>query len=66
MVINDVYNLLTKIILFQDFDILFDFTSSLLSDVTNHVMILGSRGGFKFQSKKYLIAPLLRVSTHCI
>ena len=61
------YNLLTKIIIFQDFDILlFEFTFSILSDVTNHVMVMGSKGGFKFQSTKNVIAPVLRDSIHCI
>ena len=68
MVINNVYSLLTKIILLQDFHILllFEFTSSILSDVTNHVMVMGSKGGFKFQSTKNVIAPVLRDSIHCI
>lgn len=39
--------------------IICDFTFSLPSNVTNHnFMILGSRGGFKFQSKRKLTAPI--------
>ena len=68
MVIGNVYNLLNSNYTFQDFNlVLFDFTFSILSDVTNHnFIILGSTGGFNFQNEKNLIVPVLRDSIHFI